>query len=134
MVLPAKEENNKEKHKFSFGVFITPHLANHILTHDDRVPAVVPEIYRDIEKTRIGFSAGFTAGYPIHKKIMLQTGFSFSDYGYRIRRNNLTFDPQFDGSGFNPALPPLPGAPKDVRIIFHYYFIDIPLQCRYVFF
>ena len=137
-ILSAQETEpnatSNTKSKLSIGFLISPNVAYRTLSEKDYPYPQVVKLVNEIEAPKLGYTAGVILAFTFHEKIQMLTGLTFSNNGYRIKKQEpLRFGNQFNGYGFNDTLPGEPSGINAIAFVKNFYYLDLPLQVKYTF-
>jgi hypothetical protein len=119
LCLSALNTVTAQSGRFSFGISMAPTITGNILTADKSLAPFVVEAYRNLEKTRLGFTGYLSAEYRLGSRSILQLGLGYTLTGYKSDKIGLQF----------PT--PSPVDPTYVQYTDSYKDVFIPLSYRY---
>lgn len=114
------------------GAYLTPEIAFRSLENHDNSQSSqrIIEFRNDRDTYKFGYTNGVTIGYIYKKNFGFETGFSYSNLGYRTDKIELTtggiIDPR---RGFELSEG---DSPSHVRLVYHFEYIGIPLALKYL--
>lgn len=102
------------------GVTVSPDYTNRSLGSDGSMAAdIVKENRNKKEAGQTGYTAGLAVIYTLTEQLSIETGVQYAQKGYRTKKENLVWQQ------------PSPSFPTTSKIIYNYFFLDIPLQATY---
>ncbi len=96
---------------------------------DDAFADLIIKSRNNSEVPKIGFHTGLKFMYQINQNISFESGIQFASRGYQTRNQNMIYEDPIGGVNSVPN----DHSPVKIRIIYNYYFIDIPLGLNFTF-
>ena len=109
-----------EQEKLSIGLFFSPDYAFRSLEADSDTSFTL-NLRNDTEIPKFGFTAGVRMNYHVTERLIFETGFLLSEKGEKTKFQTLT------------TQVPEPDLPDEFRIVYRYYYLDIPWKVNYTF-
>jgi hypothetical protein len=118
-ILTCGQENKLQR--FLIGVNFSPDYCYRALKNNDGSSSgdAVITMRNDKEVAKFGFTAGINVCYNFSEFLGLETGIQYSDKGYQTKMYELV------------PLQPDPSLPVQLKIVYDYYHIDIPLKINF---
>lgn len=128
-----KDSPTADFKKVQIGVTFSPDYCFRTLKNNNGSSASnhVMQSRNDCEIGKVGYTTGFNVIFNVNKKIGIEAGIQYSNKGYQTKIQELTsidmIDPKY---GFINVSP---GTQTQLKFIYKYYYIDIPLKVNFSF-
>lgn len=97
--------------RFEFGIHLYPNISSAIVMGE----GLVADLWRDVETSKMSYSAGLFVRFPLGQKWGIAAGANFANTGYTTKKTDV-------------VLPiPEPGSPESIKINFRKTALEIPL-------
>lgn len=123
LLLLAISVNGQDDRKFLIGAYFNPEASYRNLSVEDSYFQFIVDSRNRREIPKFGYETGISFEYRIKWFTSIEFGVGFADKGERTVINNLQFgdQPNVNDPGY------------DIRIIYHYYYLTLPLKFRFSF-
>lgn len=112
---------NAQDEKIILGIESTIGVSDRIFQNDGTVPDIIQEIYSDLEKPKVSYEIGMSVEYKLSKKLSIQSGIKFSNWGYRTNKREFNW-------GF-----PDPELPQFMKQRTQNFYLKVPVMLnRYI--
>lgn len=109
--------------RWQIGVNISPQINYRLLrsTPGDQVSKQILESRNEIDIPRIQYTTGVQLGYLLNKRVTLNTGIQYSNWGGHTKRRDLIY------------MPPNPVLPQSVATAANLHYLSVPLTANVTF-
>lgn len=133
-----QSEPTSEFKRVLFGVNISPDYCYRTLENNDgsATSSAIIDLRNQDEQFKIGYTAGLNICYNLSRKLGLELGAQYSNKGYAMKQDDLTFgdliDPRY-GFVYNTSTTNGTSAPVKAKFIFNHIYLDVPIRAIYSF-
>jgi hypothetical protein len=117
-------------HSWQLGINVSPDYNFRTLKNNDGSAQSneIMEIDNEIQRPKLGYTAGFALSYNFNQRLGIEMGLQFSDKGFQTKDfDNLTFGSMIDPRrGFSYSNQ---GA-VSVRYVYNDYYLDVPVKAN----
>ena len=116
-----ENKKNKANRNIFIGFSFSPDYAYRTLKNSDGSPSseLLIDSRNERERGKFSFTTGLNLNARLSKKIELQTGFLYSDKGFRIFQKNTNSSPR-------------PTDPTHIKYQYSFNYLDVPLKLNFI--
>ena len=118
LMAQGQEMETKSQKKWSFGLNFSPDYCYRTLQEETTSPMFLNR-RNETEIPKVGYTAGASILWRIHRNVELETGLQYSDKGYKTNKLNLSWVS-------NDV-----HLPSNYQIVYRYQYFDIPVKLNY---